>query len=56
MEPEILQSLISKASLVKGFDTAYYILFSKSGFSASLADVIPENTLLITLDDMYTYY
>lgn len=52
--PEIFENLRNKAALVKGFEETYYILFSKSGFSDTLTEQVPENTLLISLADIYS--
>ena len=35
---DVLQTLIHKTSLVKGYDKCRYVLYSKSGFTAELQD------------------
>ena len=53
---DTLDDLIRKAGLFKGFTTIYYILFSKSGFTAALKTKAArqQNITLISLKDMFT--
>lgn len=48
---EVLDSLLEKAQLLKGFEERFYILFSKSGFTSPVAAA--EHILLVSLEDMY---
>lgn len=48
---EVLDSLLEKAQLLKGFEERFYILFSKSGFTPHVEAA--EHVLLVSLEDMY---
>lgn len=52
---EVLEGLIEKAALLKGFDERFYILFSKTGFTSYVKQQASEsnNILLVTLEELY---
>jgi hypothetical protein len=50
---EVLESLREKSRLLKGFDETFYILFSKSGFTAYVKEQSQEGLVLVTLEEMY---